>query len=488
MPITLPKPPEKETLKMLIRANSFHNHAMQHANLGSEIDVMISIHNLDNAIEYTLRILISHLDIEEVTGKTINSCEIAQLIGEIQRFLNENSNVALSFVQEIKKIRELRNMVQHAIILPVSEVERYLDYGIRFFKRTLEKFFGISYNEIKLSFLVKSEPVRNFLHDAESNIDSGKYLESIVCSRNAFDYARFIYNNDGNHRLRRAPALSELRTSSPKLYSYLQDIDNKISLDMFNIDVNRYLHYMEFIECIPYEYQSDWHWNTELDRPWEKRDAEDCYLFVTDAVLHWELKENKPIQSPHFTESSTLVRLIKEVCGVDIGAVFVEYGCFYFEEDNKANLFYCNKQSIKILKEELQKSVITIAFKRYTSDVLDIHHTNFSQIINHDIRLIMNEPPTWEVIINYRDIPLTMIDHLDTSNTLCIDDYNESTIFPDNIIPGLKNSLLAARKKIPLVDSIEKAFEFYNIIKDEMGDQDLNLVSQNLINMLSNVE
>ena len=64
--ITCPKAPTEEIMRMLIRANQFLNHAKEHALSSTEFDVMISIHNLDNALEYILRILIKHFDIESV--------------------------------------------------------------------------------------------------------------------------------------------------------------------------------------------------------------------------------------------------------------------------------------------------------------------------------------------------------------------------------------------------------------------------------------
>ena len=69
--VTCPKAPNEEVMRMLIRANQFLNHAKEHALSNTEFDVMIAIHNLDNALEYILRILIKHFDIESVAGKSI---------------------------------------------------------------------------------------------------------------------------------------------------------------------------------------------------------------------------------------------------------------------------------------------------------------------------------------------------------------------------------------------------------------------------------
>ena len=88
--ITCPKAPNEEVIRMLIRANQFLSHAKEHALSNTEFDVMIAIHNLDNALEYILRILIKHFEIESVAGKSVETPEIDQLIGIISKFFDEN--------------------------------------------------------------------------------------------------------------------------------------------------------------------------------------------------------------------------------------------------------------------------------------------------------------------------------------------------------------------------------------------------------------
>jgi len=364
MQITLPKEPDAEILKMLIKANHFLEHAKQHAFLDNDFDIMISIHNLDNAIEYTLRILIRHLEIEEATGITIKTCELAQLIGEIQKFLKANSSHSLSYIQEMKMIRELRNIVQHAMILPVKEIQTYLLYGTKFFEKTLMKFFGIALHDIRYSTLIKSDTVRCYLYNAEEKIGSGEYLESIVASRDAFDYANFIYNNDSSNKARRAPALTELKDTSRSLYLYLKELDKRLNLDMAGVDINKYHHYEEYIRCIPREYQVDWHGNTVLQRPWEKNDAEFCYSFVANTVLQWELHNITPIHK-HNKDSALTVNFVEKICGVDAGGIFTEYVCHYGLGNTSARLFYCDKGGYDKLVYGLKEEIIQEESKQY---------------------------------------------------------------------------------------------------------------------------
>ena len=399
----LPIAPTTETLKSLIRANLFINHAKQHALSENEFDTMISIHNLDNAIEYTLRILIRHLQIQERTGRTINSCELAQLIGEIQRFIKDEYNESLSFVQELKMIRDLRNLAQHAMIVPTSEVSTYLSYATSFFERTLEKFFGISTEKLKYSSVIRCNEVKELLNEAENCIDRCKFLEAIVNCRDAFDYANFLYNNDSIQRITRAPAFSELRMKNNKLYQYLLDLDRRVSLDILKTDISQYLHYMEYINCIPFEYQANWVGNTVLMRDWEIKDAEFCYLFVSQSIMQWERNCREPIQESCVSEEHQ-VEFVDEICEVSATAVFPSYGCQYLFENEEARLFYCDKTGFDRLKNCLKKNVVTITEKKLKGSCIQTHTLHYANVVHFDIQLVMNSLTCPPILVPVREL------------------------------------------------------------------------------------
>lgn len=485
MPITLPKSPDVETMKMLIKANSFLNHSKQHAYLGSDFDVMIAIHDLDNAIEYMLRILIRHLDIEEITGKTINTCELAQLIGEIQRFLKDNTNQSLPYIQEMKMIRELRNIVQHAMVLPIQELQTYLVYGTKFFEKCLLKSFGITINDIRYSTLIKSDIVQQELRRAEEYIDAGKYLESIVESRNAFEYSNFIYNNDSWHRIERAPAFSELKSSNANLYYYLKAIDDRLSIDISNVDVKKYLRYKEYMDYIPKEYQADWHSNREMQRPWNKEDAEFCYSFVANALLQWESNNYKPINDRMEDEEQPFpAKFVRRLFGVEVESIFPEYGCTYALDTDCAILFYTDKDGAQKLKSGLTNGIGTSEFVRYTFDKLDAHTTELIKVINYDINLIMNKPATWEVIVNFRFVPFTK-KSLIGEEAINIDIAGEESFANADINEDVAKIILKFMKENSSLDTCSKAFELEKAIEKYPETSIYQFISPKLIESLS---
>lgn len=486
MSIVLPISPHQETIKMLIKAKHFLEHAKQHAVLDNDFDIMISIHNLDNAIEYMLRILIRHLDIEEATGQTISTCELAQLIGIIQKFLRDSSaGVSLSYVQEIKMIRELRNMVQHAMILPIKELESYLIYGEKFFEKSLEKFFGLSINEVSYGILIKNDFIKDKIILSENKCKEGNYLETVVACRDAFNYANFIYNNDFLHRIERAPAFAEIKDSHNNLFSYLKTIDDRISMNAVNVDIKKYLHFLKYIDCIPREYQEDWHSSTVLQRPWEKSDADFCYNFVTNTILQWEIEELPSIIN-HTENDSTFppVKFIERIEGINITERFAEYGCHYFLGDCSARLFYVNKDGWSQLKPSLEKRILKFESERYVAQNMNLHISNYKSIKSYDINLKMHDPAIWEVIIRYEDIPFTHKDLMHEEG-VNIDIATKQDLLLEGLSPQTADTILNFLRSYKCIDCVGTALELYDKIDLDPNTINANLYSAKLLEHLS---
>lgn len=131
-------------MELLARAKAFQDHAIRLGETKAPMDQMIAIHNLDNSIEYMLRIIIRHLGIGEQTGKAIDSVELGQMAGDVNRYLKDSFNVQLPYLQEIKLLRQVRNLVQHAMVDPASELSKFITIAQRFFsERARERIWSI---------------------------------------------------------------------------------------------------------------------------------------------------------------------------------------------------------------------------------------------------------------------------------------------------------------------------------------------------------
>ena len=186
------KKPNALTMEKLIKSKNFFDHAVFHSTQDNEFDNMIAIHNLDNSIEFLLKIIIKHLNITSKKDNQIDSSNLNELITIINNYLKKFST-SLPYTSEIATIRRLRNLVQHEAILPTKEVKTCINHGQLFYRKCLKKFFNISIKEISYTTLIKQKDIKDFLLNCEKKLDNNMFLESIVESRNAFEYAMFIY-------------------------------------------------------------------------------------------------------------------------------------------------------------------------------------------------------------------------------------------------------------------------------------------------------
>ena len=443
--VVCPKAPDEEIMRMLIRANHFLGHVKEHSIIGTDFDVMISIHNLDNALEYILRILIKHFDVENLTGKTIDTCEIDTLIGELKKFFSDYSLPALPFVQEIKLIRKQRNLVQHAITNPAADLKLYIGYGDKFFARVLNKYFGISISDLSFSTLITDEFVKTLVEEAERSISERKYLEAIVAIRDAFDYSLFQNPLYHSERLWNPPAIAEARNhfiQIPKMISNMYDL---LSMAILEVDMPKYNRYREYIEYIPTEYG-----HSVKQEPWKIEDAEFCYLFVCETILHWQSFNTTRVDNPE--PSNYECTYIEEFEGIRIDTVYEEKGCLYFDENRTARLFYLDsKDKVDVILSHAKKKYLSNHIKTLidgkqneTESVVRIHGV--------DHKLVMNNPKTWQIYILYDFVPFA-------SHRLVNEDQaNLDTIRKDAVEYKIVSPYLP-------IDSEEKAAELEEVLK-----------------------
>lgn len=435
--ITCPKAPNEEIMRMLIRANQFLNHAKEHALSNTEFDVMIAIHNLDNALEYILRILIKHFDIESVAGKSVETSEIDQLIGIISKFFAENSLPALPCVSDIKLIRKQRNLVQHAITNPASEMKIYIANGEKFLSRALNRYFGIQLSDLHFSTLIEDPFVKSLIARAEQKIVDKMYIESIVDVRDAFDYATFQNPLYRRGKLSSGPAIVEARNIGAEISPFLEHIHDTLWMTALSVDMGKYNRYLEYTEYIPYEYCKDHTIQYVLQRNWEKRDADFCYLFVCDTLLQRQSMDTSDIDprgdNEVFFPNSEFTDLIE---GVDIRETFESKGCTYGLNGHMGKLFFVNnEEKLLQIKVGAERGYLKQSFRRTKNDVLQFSHSSIIHSLGIDWKLAMNNPETWQVFLLFDVVPFTEKDELFEQTD--IDNMTEDDEFYEIIQPFL---------------------------------------------------
>jgi hypothetical protein len=400
--LTIPKLPTQESLVLLLRAKRMLSHALEHSNQKSEFDNMIAILGFDNTIEYILKTIVFHLDLESITGKSFDTFELSNLAGTLNKTLIDMANVHLPYLAEIKMLRQTRNLVQHGAIAPNADLKRFSTICERFFTQILLSVFGLKVDDLRISSVIEDNQTKKYLSKAEAYVDAGKWLETIVQTRNAFEneYFKRIKNLDISLSL--YPSLVYAGQSHDIAGWGFNTIKRELELSCLGINDPDYRHFKEYLDHIPSNYRpEDSGGHTILQRSWEKDDAIFCYSYVANVVLGWQAKEKERLYVPKldveyvFNETIAGINITKES----------EHGCYYFfGGDEMLHLFYTSK-AIKRRFEKLKKNKIYMCKSvEYVNGKRNKVHEKKMELLGQYIFLMTNEPERWGVVIWYRII------------------------------------------------------------------------------------
>ena len=412
MPATLPKPPGRVIMELLVRTRTLLEHSLLHSTINSPLDRMIAIHGLDNTVEWLIRIVIRHLDIEAITGKNLGTPELASLAREVNKFLQHYHQFPLPYLSDIKMLRQVRNLVQHGAVDPASELPRFTRIAEQFFVEVLRLIFGLSRDALRISSLIKDEEIRKFLERAEQKLDQGTYLESVVSCRNAFENA-FFKQSSGSASIFvvAATLISCTMTATQRTHQWVfNEMANEFELIRLGINRKRYERFADYLQHIPGKYRAERYGWSVMQRPWKEKDAKFCYSFVCDVILRWEQKEHEALYVPELDkEYEKRHSEIVKIGPVTIqGEDFLEGGVLYdFDEGEHLWLTYVRKE----LKDRLDKLETDQEYEyvteRYADRQLNVRISKKVRLHAVNSRLATNYPERWEVILWTEQLPFT---------------------------------------------------------------------------------
>jgi len=404
MKISLPIKPDSDVLDLLIKAKLWLAHGLSHSGELSVIDRMIAIHNYDCCIEYLLRIIIRHLEIEQLTGSNFDNPDLAWLAGEVDSFLFKEFSIRLPYFSDIKNIRRLRNNVQHGMIAPPDEINKYSTISERIFDKILFDIFGVSRDELRISSLIENSILKEHLKRAEEYLDQGKYLESIVASRDVFENILFFQIQNSSIKFDSVPAIVESASITKYGFWFFSTIASEIELLRLGIQTYKYQRFSKYIDHVPGEYwveKSGWSY---MPRPWDKRDALFCYGFVSDVAIKWQGEISPQLYSAQFDSP---YKFVEDIGGVRIDERF-EGGCRYsLNEGDEMYLIYVNKELKEKLNNLFDGNDYLFRSESYKEGVLENKVEYQVHLLSRNIKLFSNSPSRWEVILWFKTKPFT---------------------------------------------------------------------------------
>jgi len=369
---------------------------------------MVAIHGLDNSIENLIRIVADHLDIEGTEG-SFDSKDLGGLAGEVNRYLKDNYGASLPYLSEIKRIRQVRNLVQHGALDPGPDMAQHRRITKRFYQRVYKEIFGLELDQVLLSSLIGDEEISKIMQDSARLISEKKYLKSIVQSRDAFDNGRYKYKG---RRIREVPLL--FSSTGQSVSPYAKYVFKNLSDDLFamrlGIDARSWEKYNEYISHIPGEYRSyvEWGWKV-MQRKWTKEDAEFCHRFVVESLVKLENNEIEPL----YQKRSLEVQQSEYRFEIHLGGIRFGDNQMYWDSglSDVIEVFTVETNIVDEYKAIKKGSEYEHASNRYKDGEIVWSRTKRIRVIDKSWDLKTHYPPRWELAIRYVELNEAHTDH-----------------------------------------------------------------------------
>lgn len=325
----------------------------------------------------------------------------------------------------------------------------------------------ISYSTLTL---IDNTEIKHYLIQAETKLAEGHYLEAVFACRDAFELGGFLLCNHSYH-INKLAALPHIKKESMELYYYIQSLDEEISILGTNISMSDYRQFIKYLNHIPSQYRASRIGYSVMQRDWEKRDADFCYAFAAQIILHWQLTQEKPLYEVDMSGYSSHRRDLW-INGVMLPEIYVEKSCIYLNDTNMGELRVVTGET-KALLSQIKAGDIWKLTTRNTVEKTEVILNEFSEYIVVDaieFNLVLNNGPLWELMIYYRIIPFTT--RANVGVEIDIDKITEYT--PTNETDLKAKELIT---EFGTINSIDRAFELERILMSNKIDSPLRISS-----------
>lgn len=249
-------------------------HAQEHASDGTEFDKMLAVLHFDNTIELLLKCVAASYD-TSFRGVFV---KFPTLWNKVNEKYKEKQGYELPKKTEMFYLHTIRSDVQHWGTPFSMEVIKDFDESTHNFVETiLSSVFGLKYDELFLSSLIKDTRIRTLLTDAEKYFAAGKWKDSIKKVSHAFAHAK-----TKALKRRRLPAVPRIRMG-------LEDVDERVGILALGLDIEKYNKFMKNNPSVMFPLREDpvIQWWGKLS--FTRENTLFCFNFALDSILRWGL-------------------------------------------------------------------------------------------------------------------------------------------------------------------------------------------------------
>lgn len=405
IPPKIPFPPSPDTLELLLRARSLLDHAISHSTSPSGIDPIIVVHGLDNSIEYLVRIIARHIDYELITGDSLEKSGLLEIIAKLNKHTKATYAIALPHFEDIRVLRQARNLVQHAAIDVAKDLAHFVRITQRFFEAAVPAIFGLQVSRLSISQLIQNTQIRQFLEESESSMQQAKYLESVEAARDAYENAYLYHLSESRLRSSAPAAVSLSRSKSPEESFLIEALVDELQALKLGVNPTRLDRFRRILDHIPHDRRIDERGNMVMMRPWLESDAQFCLSFASEYALKWQLDtlaplnaQTKPVDSYRIEEYVDDLPIENES---RLGCGFGGLG------DRDGQLWYVGEETIGILRGLNIGQTYRWNSTHYKNDLISTKISYEAILTQFHCRVATTRPKRWEVFLWRARVPFT---------------------------------------------------------------------------------
>jgi len=264
------------TKRRLIYIKRLLMHAQEHISHGTEFDKMVAVHHLDNVNELLLKCVAASYDI---SFKNPLKVDFPTLWRRVNEEYKEGQGSELPNKTQVFYIHRIRTDVQHWGRTPFSldSVKEFDEQTHGFVQTILNTVYGLKYEELSLSSLIKDKKIRAPLNEAEKYIANEEWKEAITKVSVAFAHAEAKAQ-----KKRYLPTVPIIRIG-------LEDVDERVGILALGLDIEEYKRFKKSTPVVMFPLREEpvIQWIGEFD--FTRESTLFCFNFALNSILRWDL-------------------------------------------------------------------------------------------------------------------------------------------------------------------------------------------------------
>jgi hypothetical protein len=174
------------TFRRLLLAKQLFLHGLDHSQKTGALNKTIAVHNFHNSIEITLRAIFLHHEIRPEKQLNIDFESMLNQIDNEPSF--KDQGIRLPYRREMRNLNDVRNLVQHHAVEPVSStMELWRVFTPRFLKGVCETYFHLDFDSLSPLDMIEDPQLAELLKLASTDIEKQGFKRSLTLSKIAFE-------------------------------------------------------------------------------------------------------------------------------------------------------------------------------------------------------------------------------------------------------------------------------------------------------------